>query len=186
MRKYRNLGLALLAALAFGRVPAAAQERGGAPLPDTTALALVFVVFPEEAGAQQAINELNQSDTLNAGHIEDYAIVSKGQDGQVKLQESSTGDQEPSGSPRAENAVNGVVAHWVGGGGNAQGQAGVSAENMNKMRGLLKPGTSAVVAVTVEPYLPAVVNSLRQGDTTQVVEADIAPQGAGTPNPQQR
>jgi hypothetical protein len=185
MNRYRYLALVLLVALASGRLPAAAQERGGAPLPDTTALALVFIVFPDETGAQQAITDLNQSDTTAAGRIEDYAVMSRGQDGKVQLQQSSTGDAEPSGSPRAENAVNGVVAHWVAGGDNAPDHAGVSEESTNKMRDLLKPGTSAVVAVTAEPYLPSVVTSLQKGDTTQVVEANVAAPGASNPNSEQ-
>ncbi|MEA2723729.1 MAG: hypothetical protein QOH59_1500 [Gemmatimonadales bacterium] len=176
MTRYRNLGLVLLAALASGRLPAAAQDRAAAPLPDTTQLALVFIVFPDEAGAQQALTGLHQSDTATAGQIEDYAVVSRGQDGKVKLQQSSPG--ETAGSTRAENAVNGVVAHWVAGGGNTERQAGVSGESMNKMGDLLKRGTSGVVAVTMEPYLPSVVKSLQRGGTTQVMEANVAAPGA--------
>jgi uncharacterized membrane protein len=183
MSNYRTLGLVLLAALTSGRLTAAAQDRGGAPLPDTTALALVFIVFPTEGGAQQAVNDLNQGNAANAAHIQDYAVVQRGQDGKVNLQDNSTRDAEPSGSPRAENAVNGVVAQWVASAGNAESQAGVSAQSMNKMQNLLKPGTSAVVAVTLEPYLPNVVTALQQQrDTTQVVEANVAPQRAANPD----
>jgi uncharacterized membrane protein len=182
MNRYRNLGLLLLGALAFGRIPATAQERGGAPLPDTTGLTLVFIVFPDDSGAQQAITDLNQSDTANARHIQDYAVVSRGRDGKVSLQESPTQGKAPAGSPMAENAVNGVVAHWVGGGGgNAESQAGVSADSVKKMGHLLKPGTSALVAVTLEPYLPSVVTSLQKGKKTQVVETNVAAPGASNP-----
>jgi len=178
MTRYRTLALVLLAALAWGRLSAAAQERGAAALPDTMQLALVLIVFPDEAGAQQAITGLHQSDTATAGQIEDYAVVTRGQDGKVKLQESSTGDAQTAGSSRAEDAVNGVVAHWVAGGGTAEREAGVSGESMNRMGELLKPGTSGVLAVTMEPYLPAVVKSLKRGATTQVMEANVAAPGA--------
>jgi uncharacterized membrane protein len=175
MNKYRQLGLALVAALISGRVPAVAQERGGAPLPDTTQSAIVLIVFPDTAGAQQAITNLNQTDAASAGHIQDYAVVSRSKNGKVHLQQSPTQGKQSSGSPRAQRAVNGVVARWVDSS-VATGRSGISASSMNKMQNALQPGTSAVVAVTIEPYLPSVVSSLQQGKKTKVVEANLGGQ----------
>jgi uncharacterized membrane protein len=176
MNKYRKLGLAVVAAMASGRVPAMAQERGAAPLPDTAQAALVLIVFPDTAGAQQAVNSLNQTDAATAGHIQDYAVVSRDKNGKVHLQQSPTQGKQSAGNPRAKRAVNGVVARWVDSSGTAAGQSGISASSMNKMQNALQPGTSGIVAVTVEPYLPSVVNSLQQGKKTKVVEANLGGQ----------
>jgi hypothetical protein len=56
MRTCHRIGLGLLAALAWGTLPARAQDVGAAPLPDTTGLALVFIVFPGEDAAHTTMD----------------------------------------------------------------------------------------------------------------------------------
>jgi uncharacterized membrane protein len=187
MNTYRTLGLLVAGVLTAVSSPALAQDVGGAPLPDTAAMSLIFVVFPDEAGAQQALTELDRSDTSAAGQVESYAVLSKGQGGDVTVQKSSKKDQGKSTSPRADQAVDGVVALL----GQRPGQAGggarenqqISAENAEKMQEMLTPGTSAVIVVVAEPAADDVSAALSDNDA-HVVEAPLAAPSVPAEGPQ--
>jgi uncharacterized membrane protein len=180
MRAYRKLGSGLLAAFALGVVPAAAQDVAGAPLPDTAAMTLVFVVFPDEGAAQQALTDLNKTDTTASDQLASYAVVSKDQAGKVKVQESSA-KKGKSTSARADQAIDGVVAllgqprtNNQTTGDTTGTQTSVSAQDMSKMQDMLTAGTSALIVIVPEPAADDLATSIGQPEA-QVVEADLPP-----------
>jgi uncharacterized membrane protein len=179
----------LFAILALGTVPASAQDRGAAPLPDTTSMALVFVVFPAEGAAQTTMDSFNQSPQSSGAPLQSYAVVSKDQQGKLKVRETPKQQAKPTrAEARADQTVDGVVAllglpksqdNQGAAGASQTGQTGISAANMDKMQQMLTPGTSAIIAVVPETQADAVSSGVDQADTTdtgKVMVVEIAPQ----------
>ena len=170
MTRYRNLGLVLLA-MAFGGIPAAAQERGAAPLPDTMDIALVFVVFPGEDAAQMTLNSLDEAQISTGGPMESYVVVSRDKQGKLEVQETP---QRAPARARSHDMIDGVVAllgqpRSQGQADSAAGQAettGISSADMAKMQQMLAPGTSAIIVVVPEPMTDDVTSELDQADAT--------------------
>lgn len=188
MRTYHTLGLGLFAALAWGTAPAIAQDVGAAPLPDTTGLALVFVVFPEEDAAQTTMDSLNQAQQSSGGSLQSYAVVSRDEQGKLEVQETPKQSEKRSRiEARADNTVDGVVAllgrpRSQGQSDTATGQTGhtgISSANMDKMQEMLTPGTSAIIAVVPEPMAQDVSSDVEEADATdtgKVIVVEVAPE----------
>lgn len=186
MISYPMLGLVLLA-MTFGGVPAAAQETGAAPLPDTTAMALVFVVFPGEDAAGATMSSLDQSQTAAGGPMESYAVVSRDKQGKLTVQDIPRKSESGSRTDaKSDDMIDGVVAllgqpRGQGQADTAAGQAGttgISSANIDKMQRMLAPETSAIIAVVPEPQTQAVTSELDQADATnsgEVVIVEMAP-----------
>ncbi|MEA2723728.1 MAG: hypothetical protein QOH59_1499 [Gemmatimonadales bacterium] len=187
MRTCHKIPLGLLAALAVGAVPVGAQDVGAAPLPDTTNLALVFVVFPDEGAAQTTMDSFSKTEQSSGSPLESYAVVSRDEHGKLKVQESpKQNEQRTRTEARADNTIDGVVAllgqpSTQSQADTAAGQAGhtgISSANMGKMQDMLAPGTSAIIAVVPEPLAQDVSSGVEKADTTdtgKVVVVEVAP-----------
>ena len=187
MRTSHMIPLGLLAALAVGAVPARAQDVGAAPLPDTTGLALVFVVFPDEGTAQTTMDSYSKARQSSGEPLESYAVVSRDEQGKLNIQETPKQDEQPSRTEaRADTTIDGVVALLGRPGTQAQadtstgqaGQTGISPANMGKMQDMLEPGTSAIIAVVPEPLAEDVGTGVEEADATdtgKVVVIEVAP-----------
>jgi uncharacterized membrane protein len=184
MRTCHTLSLALLATLGWGTVPARAQERGAAPLPDTTGLAVVFVVFPEEGMAQTTMDRMNKAQASKGEAVPSYAVVSRDAKGKLKVHKTKqqSGAREPT-EARADTTVDGVVAllgqprgqGQADTGGGRAGNTGVSSANMDEMQQMLTPGTSAVILVVPEPMTEAVTSGVDEADTTDTGKVVVMP-----------
>jgi uncharacterized membrane protein len=188
MRNSQKIGLGLVAALTWGTTFARAQDVGAAPLPDTTGLALVFVVFPAEDAAQTTMNSFNKAQQSSGGPLQSYAVVSRDEQGKLQVQETPQQSGKPTrAEARADNMVDGVVAllgqprsQGQSGAAAAQtGQTGISSANIDRMQEMLAPGTSAIIAVVPEAETQDVTSGVDAADTTdtgKVVVVEVAPQ----------
>jgi uncharacterized membrane protein len=193
-------GLALAVALALGAGPLAAQETGAAAA-DSTPLDLVFVVFPEPAGAGDALAAMSDTERQNLGS---YAVVSKDSAGKVTVQDRKDASGGSQNAQNASQAIDGVVALLgrptqdtqnqqqaqadTGGGqadtsayapegGQAAGGAyGVSDADMGRMSGMLEPGGSALILVVEDPDAEATETAMKGAEgSPEVVVVDVIP-----------
>jgi uncharacterized membrane protein len=190
MRTCHTLSLGLLAALGWGTVPAGAQDRGAAPLPDTTGLAVVFVVFPEEGMAQTTMDRMNKAQASRGEAQPSYAVVSRDAKGKLKVHKRQQSETRKATEVRADTTVDGVVAllgqprgqgqaDAAGGqadtAGGQAGNSGVSSANMDEMQQMLTPGTSAVILVVPEPMTEAATSGVDAADTTDTGKVVVMP-----------
>jgi len=167
-----RLGLAMLAGLlALGVRPGAAEVRGVAQAQDTTPMTLIFAVFPGQTGAKRAMDKMERGQKEKVGHLETYAVVSKDQEGNIKVQEK-------------RGKIDGVVAllgRVPTGGPNdtatsaAGNPAGISKENADKIRKTLTAGNYAIMLLVPASHKGDMNSIMEQAHAKQVLDAEFLP-----------
>jgi hypothetical protein len=173
-------GLTLLAGLlAPGTRPLMAQDTGAAPA-DSTPLELVFVVFPEPAGAGHALAAM---DSTQRQGLESYAVVTKDKEGNVKVEEKEgkniDGVVALLGRPPQDSQAptqNQTDTSGYAPGTSAANTSGISEADASQMSGMLGPGGSALILVVEDPNAPALESSMQKAKgTPEVMVVDVIP-----------
>jgi uncharacterized membrane protein len=157
--------------LALGVRPGVAQRSDATQAQDTTRMTLIFAVFPGQSGAKQAMDEMERAQKEKVEHLESYAVVSKDQKGNIKVQEK-----------RGE--IDGVVAllgRGPTGGPNdtatsaAGNPAGISKANADKIRNMLTTGNSAIMLLVPASHVGDMHSMMEQAHAKQVLDAKLLP-----------
>lgn len=176
----RLLGFACVVAAytsaAQGQDPPTAPARSPAPAQDTMPMTIIVAVFPGLETAEQAMAQMQ---TTQKAQVESYAVVSKDQQGQIKVRERHTkwetrGDQ-------AGKAVDGAVA--LLGQRPAEGasdtaaarRASVSQADAGTIQQVLMPDHSAIVLVVPAGDATTMKSGLEDARADRVVVAELIP-----------
>ncbi len=168
-------------ALLLGAGPADAQETGAVAAPDSAPISVIFVVFPGETGAQQAMDNMAATQQDQVVHLESYAVVSRDAKGGLSVHKEQ-GKSGAQASPRAGKTIDGVVAllgktaaptppeRTTG-----RNEAGISTANADKIQAMLTPGSSAIIFVVADPYVDGIDSAMHQAHAAQVLDAEVLP-----------
>jgi len=139
------------------------QEAHGVP-----AIGFLVMAFTEETAGDQALQAMIQGKKQKTFYFEEAAVIRQDPAGKVHYQE--TGDIKSGKGAGIGALIGGIIGIFGGPGGVAlgagagaalgaavsHGDAGFRDESLNTVGLALKPGTSAVVAITSEAFLKAV------------------------------
>jgi uncharacterized membrane protein len=156
---------------------APAQNRA-AQAQDTTPMALVVAVYPDPAAAGQAMNHMSADQKAMA---ESYAVVSKNQNGQVKVRQRH--DNSGALGAQAGKTLDGAVA-LLGkpatnagrrDSGAARPQLGMSSADASKIQSALQPDDAAIVLVVPETDAQAMNTALQPTASEPVMVVELEP-----------
>lgn len=145
------------------------------------AVGFLVVAFVDENGADEALEEMKQAKKRNEFYFEDAAVIRQDANGKVHYYETedmSTG--RGAGIGAIVGGILGVLGGPVGvaagaGAGAAVGaalahhDAGFRNESLQTVGGALKPGTSAVAAITSTDFLKAIQQQVPRADLDAAV-----------------
>jgi uncharacterized membrane protein len=141
----------------------AEKEKQGVP-----AVGFLVLAFTDENSGDQALKAMKQAKKAKSFYFEDAAVIR--QDSKGKVHYAETGDMKTGKGAGIGALIGGIVGILGGpggvilgtsagaaiGGASAHHDAGFRDESLKTMGLALKPGTSAVVAITSDAFLKAV------------------------------
>lgn len=145
------------------------------------AVGFLVVAFVDEHAADQALDEMKEAKKRNEFYFENAAVVR--QDAQGKVHYHETGDMSTGRGAGVGAIVGGVLGILGGpagvvagagigaavGAGLAHHDAGFKNESLDTVGVALKPGTSAVAAITSVAFLKAVQEQVGEAELHQAV-----------------
>lgn len=145
------------------------------------AIGFLVVAFVDENTADEALNEMKEAKKRNEFYFENAAVVR--QDAKGKVHYHETGDMSTgrgAGYGAIVGGVLGILGGPVGvaagagigaavGAGLAHHDAGFKNESLDTVGVALKPGTSAVAAITSNAFLKAIQEQVPEADLRQAV-----------------
>jgi uncharacterized membrane protein len=168
--------LGLVCLVAAGARPAAAQQPTGGQVSDSAPMALIVAVFPDQAGAGQAMKQMPSD---QKAQVHSYAIVSKDANGKVTVKDHKS--RKGAQGARANKTINGAVAllgqspQQSGRDSTSGKKAGMSQADANKVSAVLPPDNSAVLLVVPATETSPMDAALQQANPTQVMDAEVVP-----------
>ncbi len=148
-----------------------------------TGVGFAVAAFDDEKAAEEALKAMKQAKKDGQFYYEAAAVIRKEADGDVHYHE--TGDMSTGTGAGIGALVGGVIGLLGGpvgvavglgagallGGAVAHGDAGFSDKSLEQLGSALKPGTSAVVAITSKEFLKAFRAEVNQEDVWTIVKA---------------
>jgi len=139
-------------------------------------MTLIVAVFPDSAGAGQAMSQMTSD---QKAQVQSYAVVSKDAKGKMKVQDRKS--RKGTQGNRANKSIDGAVALL----GQAPQQnardstsgkkAGMSQDDANKLSAMLPPDNSAILIVVPTDDTQPMGSALQQANPTQVMGAELVP-----------
>jgi hypothetical protein len=171
MRTYRSACLTgvLAGLLAVSSAhPAIGEVRGIGPAQDTTRMTLIISTFPGTAGAKQALDNMRRDQPAMVGQLKSYGVVAMDQKGNVTVQEQHgkvDGVVALLGKPPSGGAMDSAAAN----------RAGLSAANAEKVRGMLTPGSSAIILMVPAAHASEMDSAMKQAHAQHVMDTPLQP-----------
>jgi uncharacterized membrane protein len=157
-------------------------QAGNAPGSPDSAVTLLFIVFPGDSGAMQAMNKLNSGHDTNVGQLQSYAVVSDDKNGKMKVQQKGTKHPVTRGGESAGRDIDRVISSLgltpnadTSGYAPGANKSVVSDSSTQQMRGALTPGNSAIIAVVPDPSAAAVTTAMDAAGATKVIDIELIP-----------
>jgi len=152
------------------------QETQGVP-----AVGFLVMAFTKETAADEALNAMKEAKKQKQFYFEDAAVIRQDAEGKVHYQE--TGDMKTGKGAGAGAIVGGIIGLLGGPAGIAlgasagaaigamasHGDAGFKDESLNTIGVALKPGTSALTAITSNAFLRAFQKQVSPEDIRTLV-----------------
>ena len=140
----------------------------GAPVQGVPAVGFLVMAFTQETAGDEALKAMKEAKKQNKFYFEDAAVIRQSADGKVHYHE--TGDMRMGKGAGAGALIGGIIGILGGPAGVAigasagaalgaaatHGDAGFRDESLKTVGLALKPGTSAVTAITSDAFLRAV------------------------------
>jgi len=148
----------------------------------TPAVGFLVMAFTDEAAADESLKDMKEAKKQKQFYFEEAAVIRQDSDGKVHYHE--TGDMRTGKGAGAGALVGGVLGILGGpagvalgagagaaiGAAAAHGDAGFKDTSLETVGTALKPGTSAVTAITSSAFLKAVQKQVDKAEIAEVVK----------------
>ena len=175
----RSRSVSKWAAVAFGAAMIGTLRFASAQV--TVPQTLVYAVYHNEAAAKQAFAAMKDWQKKGVIRVESYAVIAKDQKGHVHVKSTQKHGARTGAIVGALIGVlggpAGVAAGAAAGGGLGYltgAAVGIPQAQIDEIKSLLTPGSSAIVAVIDEQRAPLLEESLREATAKQVLDYKLA------------